>query len=399
MFMRYKSPKRESGQTLVVVALSMTVLMLMAGLAVDVGMAYNERRNMQNAADAAALAGAQQLCDMQGTSAALAAAREAGMLNGATTITPTLEAGDTRIRAVAGVHSETSFFRILGIDDVPVSATAVAECGCAAALGGAWPILFDDLAWFNDLGCLQRDGSWSPVGKSPHFIVWADGNADTYLGQDLCTLCNCAPIASETGISTVMTFGGNPFMAGNRGWAQLGSPDVDLANDELEGLRCNGAATLKTWMYWGYPGLLDGGQCISTETGTVASALDEALDGYHDNLLRDVNILLFDHDDRSCTAGEATFDDCNTGLLRISGTGGIHIDRIYLQGDALSLTNLATNPYDGRTSKDCRLADGTTIKNRKAILATRLCYTVYTGSGTSGGLPDATCVNAVSLVE
>ncbi|NLT74847.1 MAG: pilus assembly protein TadG, partial [Chloroflexi bacterium] len=77
---------REGGQTLVIVALAMAVLMLMAGLAVDVGMAYNERRDMQNAADAAALAGAQRLCDGSTQSVALNAAVSAGQLNGATTV-------------------------------------------------------------------------------------------------------------------------------------------------------------------------------------------------------------------------------------------------------------------------------------------------------------------------
>jgi|GEM_PF-4181923 len=425
--MQENRERRESGQTLVIVALTITVLMLMAGLAVDVGMAYNERRNMQNAADAAALAGAQKLCDMQGTSAALSAANSVGTINGATTLTATLEADDTRVRAIASIDSETFFFRILDIDSVPVSATAVAECGCAASLGGAWPILFDDDTWFNDIACMNANGTVTPSDKSPHFLVWADGNADTYVDQDLCTICNCEPITAATGVTSVVAFGGNPFTSGNRGWAQLGSPDGDLANDELEGLQCNGANTLKTWMYWGYPGLIDEGACISTEKGDVASALGEGLEAYTDNLLRDVNILLFDHDDETCEIAEATFEDCaDAEMLRIAGTGAVHIERIYLQSppdySQLTLKNLIDNPFSAaceaaRTeceadplsvqcknktnlclNADCDL-DSTAVTNRKAVLVTRLCYTIYSGSGTSGGELDPTCVQAVSLVE
>ncbi|MEO5940870.1 MAG: pilus assembly protein TadG-related protein [Candidatus Limnocylindrales bacterium] len=50
--------RREGGQVLVIFALSMTVLFAAAGLAFDIGRFYAERRYLQNAADAAALAGA-----------------------------------------------------------------------------------------------------------------------------------------------------------------------------------------------------------------------------------------------------------------------------------------------------------------------------------------------------
>ena len=50
--------KEESGQVLVVAVLSMTALMGFMALATDVGMLFWNRRNMQIAADAAAIAGA-----------------------------------------------------------------------------------------------------------------------------------------------------------------------------------------------------------------------------------------------------------------------------------------------------------------------------------------------------
>jgi Flp pilus assembly protein TadG len=51
----------ERGQTLVVVALLAAILIGILGLAVDVGYAYSERRQIQNAADAAALNGAREM--------------------------------------------------------------------------------------------------------------------------------------------------------------------------------------------------------------------------------------------------------------------------------------------------------------------------------------------------
>lgn len=52
------SRKGEKGQLIVMLALVMVVLLGFTGLAVDGGMIYSDRRNAQNAADAAALAGA-----------------------------------------------------------------------------------------------------------------------------------------------------------------------------------------------------------------------------------------------------------------------------------------------------------------------------------------------------
>lgn len=53
--------RTQRGQTLVVVVLLMTALIGVLGLVIDVGYAYSERRQIQNAADAAALNGARQI--------------------------------------------------------------------------------------------------------------------------------------------------------------------------------------------------------------------------------------------------------------------------------------------------------------------------------------------------
>jgi Flp pilus assembly protein TadG len=59
--MRCKGRRGERGQTLVMVALMATILIGVLGLAVDVGYAYSERRQIQNAADASALNGAREM--------------------------------------------------------------------------------------------------------------------------------------------------------------------------------------------------------------------------------------------------------------------------------------------------------------------------------------------------
>ena len=57
---RLRRPPRR-GQTIVIVALAMLTLVALVGLAVDGGSALLQRRNMQNGADAAALAAAQMM--------------------------------------------------------------------------------------------------------------------------------------------------------------------------------------------------------------------------------------------------------------------------------------------------------------------------------------------------
>ena len=63
---------REDGQMLILFVLALGVLMGMVAMTVDVGLILHERRSLQNAADAAALAGVQELPD---SSAAIAAAQ------------------------------------------------------------------------------------------------------------------------------------------------------------------------------------------------------------------------------------------------------------------------------------------------------------------------------------
>lgn len=54
---------RESGQSIIIIAASVVILLALVALVVDVGNAYAHRRMVQNACDAAALAGARKLAD------------------------------------------------------------------------------------------------------------------------------------------------------------------------------------------------------------------------------------------------------------------------------------------------------------------------------------------------
>ena len=74
--------RNEAGQVLIMFALGLAVLLGMAALTIDVGLAYVARRDMQNAADAAALAGADVLLEGQSLALAASTARDLALQNG-----------------------------------------------------------------------------------------------------------------------------------------------------------------------------------------------------------------------------------------------------------------------------------------------------------------------------
>lgn len=72
---------RERGQVLVLFALAMVVLLAFAGLAIEMGRVVAERRHVQNAADAGALAACQKLIDGATEADAAAVGRDVALLN------------------------------------------------------------------------------------------------------------------------------------------------------------------------------------------------------------------------------------------------------------------------------------------------------------------------------
>ncbi|MCH6555717.1 MAG: hypothetical protein IH797_03780 [Chloroflexi bacterium] len=137
-------PKRvkrrdESGQALILFALGLAVLLGMAAMTIDVGLAYVARRDMQNAADAAALAGADLLLEGQSSVLAANAARDLALQNGydnaAADVTVTINvpptsgphSGDSDFVEVLIEHPiDTVLARAVGVTSFDISARAVA---------------------------------------------------------------------------------------------------------------------------------------------------------------------------------------------------------------------------------------------------------------------------------
>jgi Flp pilus assembly protein TadG len=128
----------ESGNVLVLVALCMTVLMGFTALAVDVGLMFRAKRELQTVADAAATAGALEYYNTNsgaGVSTASAAAATAnGVTNGVggavvtvtSPVTSGAHTGPGTVEVDVGQPNPTFFMKVFGRSTMTVAAKAVA---------------------------------------------------------------------------------------------------------------------------------------------------------------------------------------------------------------------------------------------------------------------------------
>ena len=163
--MKMRIVRKQGGQTLVTVALALLALFAFLALAVDAGHFYAERRRMQNAADAGALAGARSLCAQDGTDPYVEAENYA-VENGAWVDKTSVEITGGTVTVTAVEESEPFFAQIVGLSTVDIQAEAAAACGKAVSACGLWPITLDGQTWIDHQDC------------GTQFLLWEDGKAN-----------------------------------------------------------------------------------------------------------------------------------------------------------------------------------------------------------------------------
>ena len=166
----------EQGVTIVLVAISLVALLTMTGLAIDGGRLYSDRRQVQNAADSAALAGTGALnrlvagneasiynaVQTQVTSNAAFDAFTCQIIDQAGTVLqscPTsngtaVNVNASGVKVIAKNTQNTSFMRVAGIDTFSASASAGATIQRIIATSGSGPLLI--------CGVLSTDPRWGP---------------------------------------------------------------------------------------------------------------------------------------------------------------------------------------------------------------------------------------------
>jgi Flp pilus assembly protein TadG len=138
----------DRGAAAVLMALVLVPLLGFAAVAVDIGAVYAERARLQVAADAAALAVAQDCArgacgNMQATASALVAANEGG----ATAAPPVLASAPLRVTVTGDKPTRHWFAPVLGIDSTQVSATATVAWGAPGAGTAVLPLTFSWCEW------------------------------------------------------------------------------------------------------------------------------------------------------------------------------------------------------------------------------------------------------------
>lgn len=155
------TPPRERGQILFIFALALVAIVAMTGLVLDGGSTFVQRRDMQNAADAAAMAGAYDYANNGSVTSAITAAKAVAVANGYTdgvngvVVQVSVVAGGggaTDITAGISKPHRNSFSGIVGLPSWGVSTTATAETGLPNSTVGALPIIFNEKDFPGALG-------------------------------------------------------------------------------------------------------------------------------------------------------------------------------------------------------------------------------------------------------
>ncbi|MBC7233032.1 MAG: hypothetical protein H5T68_07330 [Chloroflexi bacterium] len=133
------SKDRESGQALVIIVLLLLGVLAMLALVVDGGNIYLQRRAVQNAADAGAMAGARVLAYNGTGSAAQAAAQDYAVQRNQADRCDVIING-AQVTVIAYKDVAMTFGRLLGIQQVTVSARATAQWAPINELGGLAPL-------------------------------------------------------------------------------------------------------------------------------------------------------------------------------------------------------------------------------------------------------------------
>ena len=168
-----KQWRSERGQAIIQVTISLVALLAMVALAIDVGRVYGERRQMQNAADAGALAGARELCLGNGKTAAenkAARVHDRQWRTGSQYICPRgceSQSRPNKRNHTAHNNVQPLIGQVAGWLGMDVPATAQAVCGAARSACGLWPLAFDKTMWQQ---VAVKNGSCNPV----ELIVWND---------------------------------------------------------------------------------------------------------------------------------------------------------------------------------------------------------------------------------
>jgi Flp pilus assembly protein TadG len=204
-----REARGERGQVLAIFALSLVAIVAMTGLVLDGGSTFVQRRDMQNTADAAALAAAYSYAMTGSTSGAASAGQSTaasnGYVNGTSGVTVTISntaanPGWTFTATVSKPHGN-SFSGLLGMPSWPVTTTASSEAGRPNAALGALPIIFNQQAFNNNGSGPNNVMTYSEPDSGSNDIPWGSNKFNWTM---YCNNCN----ADSSSVDALINQGG-----------------------------------------------------------------------------------------------------------------------------------------------------------------------------------------------
>lgn len=141
--MRKRGLAEETGSTIILAALAMLVLLVMTGLAIDGGMVYMTKSELQKTANASVLSGAQELTAYEAKVEEVTREVVAAHQDGSSIQSLSIEM-EKRVAVDLVKTVDLAFSKLLGMETVKVHAHSAAELRTMGRAVGAAPLGIDD---------------------------------------------------------------------------------------------------------------------------------------------------------------------------------------------------------------------------------------------------------------
>jgi hypothetical protein len=333
-------------------------LLAFVALAIDTGNALAIRRKLQNAADAAALAAAREIClgktqaqakTTAGSYLTKNGARPLGVIGSNNSII-TFTNGNNRINVTAKGGGEPIFGSLIHIDDIEVSASANSACGSAKSACGLWPIIFSETLW-NDIDCGKTIAVWDADNPNQQAQCVIGGKYE----PNLCECYDCD--FQNVGIDDFLVVSDV-----SRGWLDFPVTDDPLYPDVCKEAG-SGASELKCTVANDFQGRIVLPKWITALNGVKASALKEVEDRVGDT----VRIPLYTNLDAPGSDPVRDVDKFYVGKFGCAIVEGVE-------------KNATLNPLPGMPKSYKKI-------KMTVVLVTKSCDICTTACGTTDGAP------------
>ncbi len=246
--------REERGAVVIIVAAMIAALVGVLALVVDVGMLYQQRRQLQTAVDSAALAAAMEVAEGRGETAAQTVGASYVAQNKGTTApvstTVSFPSG-TQVRVAATVDRDLWFARVFGRTSQGIGAQATANFGVATTVRDLMPIIVPEQSIADHVGSdnpatfeFGEDRPVEPFTKT----ATLDGSTITYRITLINTYGRTVDVAIRDPLASNLTYvegsadHGGAYTPGDRTvrWTLGGIPDGDSRTVTFRATTSNG---------------------------------------------------------------------------------------------------------------------------------------------------------------